>query len=82
MNIVYGVIGVLITTLGITLWVQSVQIYKARDALTLSEGQLASCGGRLQNLIEDVRSDNAIDALSDDDLRNVPDHWLLPDSSD
>lgn len=43
-------------------------------------GQLASCGARLENLIEDVRSDNEIDNLSDDALRNVPAHWLRPEN--
>lgn len=39
--------------------------------------ELGACGARLSNLLEDVRSDNEIDQLTDDDLRNVPDHWLL-----
>ena len=39
-------------------------------------GELLTCGARLENFIEDVRSDNAIDNIPDSDLPNVPDHWL------
>lgn len=41
-------------------------------------GELVTCGGRLQNIIEDMESDNAIDQLTDDQLTDVPAHWLLP----
>jgi hypothetical protein len=44
-------------------------------ALTLL---LEGCNARANNLIEDKESDNAIDNMADDDLRVVPNNWLLP----
>jgi hypothetical protein len=44
-------------------------------ALTLL---LEGCNARANNLIEDKESDDAIDNIADDDLRIVPDDWLLP----
>jgi hypothetical protein len=38
----------------------------------------AACDARVLNILEDKESDDAVDNLTDDDLRNVPDHWLLP----
>lgn len=46
--------------------------------LAAANGELASCGARLGNVLEDVRSDGEVDNLSDDDLRRVPDSWLRP----
>lgn len=46
--------------------------------LASSRGELLTCGARLDNLIEDLRSDNEIDNLPDGALRNVPSHWLRP----
>lgn len=40
---------------------------------------LTTCTARATNLIEDKESDDAIDNLSNDDLRSVPDGWLVPD---
>lgn len=39
---------------------------------------LAACGGRLGDIIEDRRSDATVDDLTDDDLRRVPPGWLRP----
>lgn len=45
------------------------------DNLTM---QLAGCRARAENLTEDKESDDAIDNLTDDDLRTAPDGWMLP----
>jgi len=45
------------------------------DRLTL---QLAGCNARAENIIRDKESDDAIDRLSPDDLRNLPTHWMRP----
>lgn len=37
---------------------------------------LASCGARFNALIRDKERDDAIDNLSDEDLRRVPPHWI------
>lgn len=42
-----------------------------------AQAKLLTCGLRLNNLVEDVRDDNEINDLTDDDLRNVPDDWLF-----
>lgn len=52
-----------------------------QSSLQHSQEQLRSCAIRLTDIIEDVESDNAIDNLTDDDLRTVPDSWLLPEPS-
>lgn len=49
------------------------------DSLTM---QLAGCTARASNIIEDKESDNAIDNLTDDDLRTVPDGWMRPAAPD
>lgn len=46
--------------------------------LASTRGELSSCGARLQNIIDDVESDNEIDNLTDDQLTDVPSHWLQP----
>jgi uncharacterized protein HemX len=46
--------------------------------LSAANGELATCGARLDNVLEDVRSDGTVDNLSDGDLRRVPDRWLRP----
>jgi hypothetical protein len=37
---------------------------------------LNGCRARADNLIEDKESDDAVDTLTDDELRVVPSHWL------
>jgi len=49
-----------------------------QNELIVEQVELAACGARLQNLIEDVRSDNEIDNLPNDALTVVPPHWLRP----
>lgn len=49
-----------------------------RDMAAL-ELRLGACDARLGNLIEDKSDDEAVDRLADDDLRNVPPGWLMPE---
>lgn len=42
--------------------------------------KLKTCVARRDNLLEDAESDNEVDTLTDDELRNVPDGWLLPEA--
>jgi hypothetical protein len=39
---------------------------------------LDGCRARADNLIEDKESDDAIDKLTDDELRVAPADWMLP----
>jgi len=69
-----------VASLGLSgaLWVQTQRLRASQAdkvALALS---LGACEARALNLIEDKESDNEVDNIPDDDLRNVPDHWLLP----
>ena len=48
--------------------------------LQLSKGSLMSCASRLENIQQDLRSDNEIDNLPASALATVPSHWLLPDT--
>ncbi len=60
----------------------TVLVLKARvDALRLerdaARAQLVTCDARLGNIQEDTKDDATIDALTDGNLRAVPDRWLL-----
>ena len=46
--------------------------------MTELQFQLSACGGRLQTILDDMRSDHEIDQIPDAGLVDVPDHWLLP----
>ena len=60
--------------------IQTVRLQSSNSRLAVSDIQLQACGLRLGNLIRDLERDNAVDNISDFDLRNVPSEWLLPDS--
>jgi len=53
----------------------------ATEAVSL-RADLATCGARLSNILEDVESDREVDNIPDDQLRSVPDHWLRPEGAD
>lgn len=72
-----GMGGVSVFLAGL-LFLQTTRLEEAVARNLSLRGELATCGGRLQNILDDVRSDNEIDSLTDDDLRNVPPEWLLP----
>lgn len=59
--------------------------HKANVALQVElasqRGELKTCGNRLNNLLEDLKSDHAIDNLPDSALTTVPPHWLRPEGS-
>lgn len=59
--------------------VQTYRLDRAMANRATERLELAACGARLANIIEDLESDNAIDRLPDDALRAVPDHWLQPE---
>jgi len=46
--------------------------------LERTRGELSSCGTRLQNVIADVKSDGEVDLIPDDQLTDVPEHWMRP----
>lgn len=48
------------------------------EQLEIAQFQIDTCRERIKTLAEDAADDRKIDNLSDDDLRNVPDFWLLP----
>jgi len=65
----------------VSVLIAGVQTYRLESALNRgleNEIELRACGARLDNLIEDLESDNAIDLLPDGALADVPDHWLQP----
>lgn len=65
-----------------TIAYQSYEIGKLEDRLQVQNIQLRACGARLNNIINDLESDNAIDQLPDDALTDVPTNWLLPEGTD
>lgn len=61
---------------------QTYRLNKLRQQVAISDVQIRACGARLQNLVEDLKSDNEIDQLPDGALTVVPDHWLRPERAD
>lgn len=59
-------------------YVQAQKNETLRLEVASARGELMTCGARLNNILEDVRSDREIDNLPDDALRDVPPHWLRP----
>ncbi|WP_226781979.1 hypothetical protein [Oceaniglobus trochenteri] len=59
-------------------WWQSIRADRAEARAASLSLQLGAAHARLANIEEDRKSDAEIDKLSDDDLRVVPDGWLLP----
>jgi len=72
-----GAVAVAVTSGG---WgyVQQQRALTLGNELNALRGELVTCGARLQNILEDVKDDDAIDNLTTDQLTTVPDHWLLP----
>lgn len=62
--------------------VQTYRLGELRQQVTISGVRLESCGARLQNLIEDLESDNEIDRLPDSALTDVPVEWMRPAGAD
>jgi len=58
--------------------VQTIRLDTLQSAAAVQRVELQACGARLQNLIEDVKSDAEIDSIPDRDLTFVPSHWLFP----
>ena len=67
--------------LGGALWYQGNHLKLVEAELVTANARLSACGGRLQTVLDDVRSDNAIDTLPDSALRDVPDNWMRPTST-
>lgn len=61
--------------------VQTARVGNLKDQLAVSGIKVEGCNARLSNILEDQQSDQEIDNLSDDDLRNAPDSWMLPAES-
>ena len=62
-------------------WVQTSRLENSQSNLRLANAELQTCGGRLDAVLRDVRSDNEIDTLPDSALRDVHPSWLRdPDS--
>lgn len=74
----YGLLAALLGVLGLS--GALVVTMKANAALRVENealsARLITCDARLANITEDKESDHAVDAIPDDGLRIVPDHWL------
>ena len=81
-SVILGVIAATVTIAVGAAGVQTVRLKVKREELRLATIELEACGNRLNNLVEDVKSDAEIDKLTDDDLTSVPSHWLRPTTTD
>ena len=70
--------AVAVVLIGGAFTIQRANIKSLENELALKSAELNTCGGRLDAVLRDVRSDNEIDSIPDSDLGNVPDHWLRP----
>lgn len=71
-----------VTALGTWGWLGWQKVRGLRAELVATELQLGGCNARVKNLLRDKEIDDAVDDLSDSDLGNVPDDWLLPAPAD
>lgn len=69
-------LGALVAATSVAAW-QTYRLDAAKQRGVENKIELAACGARLTNLIEDLRSDAEIDNLPDDALTVVPPEWLL-----
>ncbi len=76
---IIGTLVVAATATGVWGKVERERAAKALVQVTHIQTALKSCGVRLQAIIDDVESDNAIDTVPDSDLVDVPPEWLLGD---
>lgn len=76
----YPALAVAFLMLGLYAYYERAQRIALAERLTYKSAQLETCGGRLQAVLDDVRSDREIDALPDAALRDVPPEWLRPDA--
>ena len=73
---IFGAVGVAFLGLAGFAWWQSGRIDTLKLGKASLEAGLKTCNARVANITEDNQSDLEIDNL--DDLRTVPDGWLLP----
>lgn len=80
MTRLYLIGGVLAGVLGLcgVIWWQSGRIDRLKTDIATLGLQLGGCTARVNNIMRDMESDNAINNIPDSDLGNVPDGWLLP----
>lgn len=57
-------------------WAKAQTIKALRAENTNMALALDAAQARVKNLMEDRASDRQVDQMRDDDLRDVPDHWL------
>ena len=81
MSYIIAAFTTVLLILGGALWYQGNHFKLVKAELVTANAHLSACGGRLQTVLDDVRSDNEIDALPDSALRDVPAHWLRPTST-
>lgn len=74
----YALLAALLGVLGLA-GALAREVWLRKDAEAESarlSASLATCSARADNITEDKESDNAVDAIPDDGLRDVPDHWM------
>lgn len=71
-----GIIGVL----SVILFFMWQTLNSTKDEITKLNIQLSGCNGRISYILRDRESDNAVDNLTNDDLRSVPPGWKLPEA--
>lgn len=76
MNYITGILALVAVSSVTFTTIQTRKVDSLKSDIGGLKSELATCGGQLSNILEDVRSDNAIDELPDSALVRVPDHWL------
>lgn len=75
MSYVVGALGIVVVLAGGAATIQTKRLEAAQKSVVLTEGQLRTCGGRLNAILRDVESDNEVDNLDLTDF-DIPAGWL------
>lgn len=74
MNSILPLTGIAVVAIMLTLVNQNRSL---RTDLNTAELLLQGCQARTTNIVEDKESDETINDLTDDDLRDAPERWIM-----
>jgi len=74
-----AVLVALVGAVGFAGW-QTTRVTGFKHDIKVLNAKLLTCNARVGNLLEDQASDAEIDSIPDDELGNVPERWLLPET--
>lgn len=76
----FGALFLLGGAFAVAFLVQTSRLETAQTEVALERAKLETCGGRLDAVLRDVKSDNEIDDLDLLDF-TIPSDWMRPDAA-